>query len=385
MKRKLFATFLATALCAGLIESVPRANAFAKKMMNLIGNGRSSPGFSPLPTSCANAVRINVFGDVYMIKEKVKLSPALFAYMKPALDWADFNIANFEGAVTSSNERAFPDFPFALKMSSEVPSLLSSVGIRYVTRANNHAMDFGAEGLFDTNEALEQAGITWAGVGRNMSEAYEAMYFTKNDVRFAVVSLNMTYPKGAWANDSTPGVAYPVIDRLRPALAEAKAKSDYLFVIFHWGEELTARPRSYQPEMASFVIKNGADAVFGAHTHMAQGIEEIESKPVAYGLGNFMFTAYSEGANFSLSAHVEACYDKQTSQKTLRVAYMPLDTLNRRTGFYTRPMQKNEFKKMVAPYIANKLMAPSTLFYLPDVNETHPLSEWKTLLKIATK
>jgi poly-gamma-glutamate capsule biosynthesis protein CapA/YwtB (metallophosphatase superfamily) len=48
---------------------------------------------------------------------------------------------------------------------------LRPLGVRAVSLANNHANDFGAEGLEDTVTVLEAAGIAAAGAGPGRSAA----------------------------------------------------------------------------------------------------------------------------------------------------------------------------------------------------------------------
>ena len=40
-----------------------------------------------------------------------------------------------------------------------------------MTTANNHTLDAGAEGMYETHRLLEEAGILHAGTGRNLAEA----------------------------------------------------------------------------------------------------------------------------------------------------------------------------------------------------------------------
>src|SRR5262249_6470722 len=48
---------------------------------------------------------------------------------------------------------------------------LKAMGIRVMTTANNHTMDGGSEGMFMTNRLLDEAGITHAGSGEDLTKA----------------------------------------------------------------------------------------------------------------------------------------------------------------------------------------------------------------------
>src|SRR5436309_2939036 len=45
------------------------------------------------------------------------------------------------------------------------------MGFKLMNRAGNHLMDAGQEGLFETVRLMDQAGLVYAGVGRNLNEA----------------------------------------------------------------------------------------------------------------------------------------------------------------------------------------------------------------------
>jgi poly-gamma-glutamate capsule biosynthesis protein CapA/YwtB (metallophosphatase superfamily) len=77
---------------------------------------------------------------------------------------ADLATANLELLLTTGGSRA--DKAITLRADPEIASSLHDVGIGLVTLANNHALDYGAEGLHDTRCATpasppSAAGGTW--------------------------------------------------------------------------------------------------------------------------------------------------------------------------------------------------------------------------------
>ena len=54
---------------------------------------------------------------------------------------------------------------------------LKTIGFDVMSRANNHATDWGLEGMRQTSRALDEAGIVHAGVGEHRAEARGARYF----------------------------------------------------------------------------------------------------------------------------------------------------------------------------------------------------------------
>ena len=58
--------------------------------------------------------------------------------------------------------------------AAALPYYLKAMGIRVMTTANNHTMDGGNEGMFMTNRLLDEARITHAGSGKDLTEARKA-------------------------------------------------------------------------------------------------------------------------------------------------------------------------------------------------------------------
>ena len=48
---------------------------------------------------------------------------------------------------------------------------LAVMGFDVVSRANNHSMDWGVEGMRETTRVLDEAGLVHAGVGENRGDA----------------------------------------------------------------------------------------------------------------------------------------------------------------------------------------------------------------------
>lgn len=325
----------------------------------------------PFDTLCSKFLRMNIFGDVYISPEREvpgnRIGPlnAPFANMGPMLNWAHFNVVNLEGAVTKREERAFPDFPFALRMPLGVPNLLAKHNIFYATRANNHSMDFGVEGMRDTSEALRKSMIQWTGVGENVMEAMAPLVLERDGIRIGIVSFTTTYPEGAWASETKPGVPYPTTARLQRTIGKLRPNVDWIVAVFHWGEERSPELKPHQPELARVALDAGADAVVGHHAHVTQAIGKHNGKWALYGIGNFAFDSNSATARFGLGASFEFCRTSPQSPVQTSLALVPLDTLNSRTNFSTRVMTRGLFDSSIAPYLKNNLVPFDAPFYVP--------------------
>ncbi len=143
--------------------------------------------------------------------------------------------------------------------------------------ANNHAGNYGKEGLSETIKNLDQAGILSSGV-----EERPVAYKQINNTRFAFLAFNSISYDGA-------GVLIAKEDLIKKLILEARAQSDFVVVQMHWGTEYTRSPNDYQKTMGRFLIDNGADLVIGNHPHWVQDFEIYNGKYILYALGNFIF------------------------------------------------------------------------------------------------
>ena len=300
---------------------------------------------------CPDSFRIQFFGDFFVSQRFDSGGENFLSELRPVLKKADFNVVNLEGVLSDHDERAFPDFPFSLKMNEIAASVLSAAGISYVTRANNHSMDYGVEGLEDTDAALKKNKIRWTGSGKDVTEATRAMIFEKNGYKVGILAFTTTLPQEAWANSKKPGVAYPTEMRLRNALRALKKETDFSIVTFHWGEERVKTLRPHQVALADIALEAGADAVLGHHAHVAQAVSKISDKWVFYGIGNFVFTSNSPFADLGLGLRYEFCPSDKTQHK---VGAFGIDTLASRTGFVSRPMSVKETRERAASYFEEK-------------------------------
>lgn len=163
--------------------------------------------------------------------------------------------------------------------------------------ANNHLMDFCAEGYHQTARFLKEKGIPFAGAGDDVEAARQPMWLIENGKRIAVICCCERQFGVADAN--TAGVAAMgdwVIDSIRDVRAH---QADYVIVSCHRGSEMSRFPSPRLVETYHAYIDAGADIVHGHHSHVPQGWEEYRGRPIFYGLGNFIVdkSAWAKNAN----------------------------------------------------------------------------------------
>ncbi len=99
----------------------------------------------------------------------------------------------------------------------------------------------------------------------------------------------------AFASEDSPGIAplpedFAIADEnLRTAIAAAKEISDVVIVMPHWGSDYKDTPNYRQLHFDQVIVDSGADLVIGNHSHVIQGMREMDGIPVFYSLGSFVF------------------------------------------------------------------------------------------------
>src|SRR5437016_14481037 len=105
-------------------------------------------------------------GDI-IIRRPVGEGDAGYQALTKVMREADMTYANMEGPILS--EGSFHGTRAGAPKSAI--DELKRMGVRIMTTANNHTLDFGPEGMFETQRLLDEAGIVHAGSGKNLADA----------------------------------------------------------------------------------------------------------------------------------------------------------------------------------------------------------------------
>jgi poly-gamma-glutamate synthesis protein (capsule biosynthesis protein) len=124
---------------------------------------------------------------------------------------AIFDLATFTGYPSAENGGGYPLSPTAVARD------LRKMGIILVSKANNHAIDWGAEGLAATLNSLASAGVAEAGAGLSDVEARAPGYVETPQGRAALVSTASTFPPAAVAGPALE--KHGVKSRPRPGIS----------------------------------------------------------------------------------------------------------------------------------------------------------------------
>lgn len=225
----------------------------------------------------------------------------LFKNVKEDLEAADLAIVNQE-VILGGKELGLTGYP-SFNGAFEVGDALVKAGIDVVLHATNHTLDKGKKGVLNCMNYWKTNHPQIAVLGINDSQEAQdnnIYIYEKGNIKVAI--LNYTY--------GTNGIPLPkdmpyIVNLLDKSKIErdvkrAKELADFIIVAPHWGTEYMHTPSKSQRELAEYMAELGVDLVIGAHPHVIQPVEWIESDNgnkmlVYYSLGNFINSTNERG------------------------------------------------------------------------------------------
>ena len=208
---------------------------------------------------------------------------------------ADRFIVNLECALTDSENR-IKKFGPNLKATPAAVNAIKALGVTDVALSNNHTFDFGIEGLRDTVDTLDAAGLPYMGIGENDTDSRKAYYIEGEGKRIGIINVceheySYAIPGRMGANPFDPFLTMKDI-------RDARNHCDVLIVLYHGGKEHCRYPSPRLYNLAHEMVYCGADAVLTQHSHCIGCYEMFEGAPILYGQGNFNFSCGSESKNY---------------------------------------------------------------------------------------
>lgn len=260
----------------------------------------------------------------------------------------DINFANIE-TVVSDNFKLRP-VPKAFNFMTHPRSVehLVDVGFNLFSMANNHAFDYGTEGVrqsvFHVSSLKGQGLLAHAGIGLNREGALRVPVFDVKNTNFAFAAIGIGASSGgrSRANGHRPGQLSINHSGDHSALMAnlSTANADYRILSIHRGRERNVHPsRDEINRIHNNTLDQGnVDLLIGHHAHVARGIEINDGRLVFYGLGNFLHqgTANMSGAggcrDYSLLAKVHLVSREGQKPELAAVEIIPITATHIQTA-----------------------------------------------------
>ena len=148
---------------------------------------------------------IALAGDTMLTRRLTPFKEDRFLKLREIFRGADASFANLEGTVHTWDEGT-PGITQGTFMTTD-PKLLDDLkwlGINLVCCANNHAFDYGEDGVRANLKHLDAAGIAHAGTGKNLAEARAPGYLDTPNGRVALVAATAAFRPWNQAGEQRP-------------------------------------------------------------------------------------------------------------------------------------------------------------------------------------
>lgn len=211
----------------------------------------------------------------------------LYGSLSADIREADLSIVSLECALAGDTP-VLKEGP-NLKGTPESPRALRSAGFDVVTLGNNHAADFGEDGLAETVRLCDTAGLAVTGAG-----VVPEAPLVRDVAGTKLGILNLAEPEGPEPDQPGAHLASAYDHRVALWVAQLKARCDVALVIVHGGREYVPVPPFYWYDHLLSLADAGADLVVAHHPHVPQGgtirrTDDGREVPVFFSTGNFVF------------------------------------------------------------------------------------------------
>lgn len=247
-----------------------------------------------------DSVKLAFLGDLMLgrgVSRKLRGQPpeSFWGDSLPILHQADAVIANLESPITTSADRWRRTWKFFhFKADPETVGILTAGNVRFLCLANNHMLDYGEDGLLDTLDALDRAGIRHAGAGATLAEASSSSILDLPRLKVGLIAATDNMPEFA-ATPDRPGTNHlrfgspGSLDWIERSVSDLRRAGAGLIVLsVHWGPNMRIKPNKSFRRFAHAAIERGVDVLHGHSAHVVQAIERHGRGVILYDTGNFI-------------------------------------------------------------------------------------------------
>lgn len=199
---------------------------------------------------------------------------------------ADYRIFNLETPLGENYKKICKNGPNLIAKSKTINGI-KELNPSLVCMANNHILDYGVQGLENTQRVLSKANIEFTGIINNVNEDMHGFIFEKDNIRVGIYNTCENEFSGATINDKGANVLFESKAYLE--ILRMKKECDCVIVIYHAGKECYRYPSPDLQRICRAFIEFGADFVVTQHSHCIGCYEVYKNKTIVYGQGNFIF------------------------------------------------------------------------------------------------
>ncbi len=181
-------------------SQVAMACVLAAVLVLAFGRAQAQRGaaIDELATTVRDGFTLAAAGDLILAYPQNHHSDPAFRSVIDLIQRADVAAGNYEGNIIDG--RTFRgSAPGGFAGTPDVAADLKAMGFDLVARSNNHAGEYGYEGMLETNRWLDEAGIVSAGSGESYAAARAARFVSTPRGRVGMVATASSFPEAFMA------------------------------------------------------------------------------------------------------------------------------------------------------------------------------------------
>lgn len=270
---------------------------------------------------------------------------ASFSYISKYLQASDLAIGNLETTFAGKDKGKYTNlYGYGANVSDmnfntpeAAAAAIAASGFDVVSTANEHALDSGTDGLINTYNTAQAAGLSVVGTKKTASDK-SYVITKKNGLNIGVAAYTAKLPA---TDESNAGLINSVDAASEDSLASMCADitsmrsegAEAVVVMMHFGENYAESPDDNQKNIAHKLIEAGADVVFGSHPHTLQPLEIYpvtnadgtqRNGVIIYSMGNFLSSQQYKGGtgNRDIGALFDVVFGKQGDKVRVKEVYV---------------------------------------------------------------
>lgn len=286
---------------------------------------------------------------------------------------------------------------------------IKDCGFDMLTLANNHCMDRGEEGLFNTIQTCKEKGFDVIGAYESAEERQKI--FIKEIDGIKIAFLNYTYGTNAFAHGTFLENSYmvnliqpeetkkgsihllneyaqiredveriysgendeylavkPYLEQLERDIMLAREQSDFVIMLLHCGGQYIQEVDPYSIFITEKIRQFGADMVIGNHQHIIQSCDLTDGYLKVFCLGNFMYDHrvvcdgyYFDSPSYNAVLHLDLTKD-ETGKVEAEKSFSIYTTAFGDNGLPMAMDSADVFRIKNETYIKNQILSSANLF-----------------------
>lgn len=233
-------------------------------------------------------MKICITGDLFLGGDVLKYKQSDSLINSKSYDQADYRISNFEQAISENDQSA--NNKCVLFSSKESLLIAKKLKTDAFVLSNNHIQDMNEDGIIDTIQLINEAGIRSFGAGKNYEDARKPFWLNEKYCIIGYCQFHKKYLKKVQpATQEKAGINLLLYEKIIEDLSKLPENVKAI-LHFHWGREHIAFPDHENIELAKRLLENDKVLfIVGMHSHRIQGTISYNGKKAFMSLGNFLF------------------------------------------------------------------------------------------------